>query len=290
MRLTCPECDARYEVDAALIPPEGRAVECARCGHGWRQPGPAPEPIRLRDSDLAPRIEADPPPPSMPSARPSAAVLEILREEAERELAQRAAARAKAGDKGADDAAARGADGPAEDRAARPASDVPAGHPRADAARPEGDSIPAATPPRRARSDQPELIVAELVEDHELPGAYPAEGEGAFAAEGFGPRRPDAPGQGPLPQDASGDASHWSPPARPMPHLHPAPPVARDDGYRAGFGLAVVLGVVLAGAYLVAPPLAGQGRIGAGLSEYRLSADRGRLWLHDHTLGLFSRE
>lgn len=37
MRLTCPNCDAQYEVDAALIPPAGRDVQCSNCGQTWFQ-------------------------------------------------------------------------------------------------------------------------------------------------------------------------------------------------------------------------------------------------------------
>lgn len=43
MRLICPNCNAQYEVDAALIPEDGRDVQCSDCGHTWFQPkdGPA---------------------------------------------------------------------------------------------------------------------------------------------------------------------------------------------------------------------------------------------------------
>lgn len=37
MRLICPNCDAQYEVDASLIPLEGRDVQCSDCGHVWFQ-------------------------------------------------------------------------------------------------------------------------------------------------------------------------------------------------------------------------------------------------------------
>jgi predicted Zn finger-like uncharacterized protein len=42
MILTCPACGTRYQVDEANFPPAGRQVRCAKCGHGWYQPGPAP--------------------------------------------------------------------------------------------------------------------------------------------------------------------------------------------------------------------------------------------------------
>ncbi|WP_157937725.1 zinc-ribbon domain-containing protein [Oceaniglobus roseus] len=37
MRLTCPNCAAQYEVDASMIPAEGRDVQCSACGHTWFQ-------------------------------------------------------------------------------------------------------------------------------------------------------------------------------------------------------------------------------------------------------------
>ncbi|WP_261192653.1 zinc-ribbon domain-containing protein [Pseudoruegeria sp. SHC-113] len=37
MRLICPNCDAQYEVDDAVIPDDGRDVQCSNCGHTWFQ-------------------------------------------------------------------------------------------------------------------------------------------------------------------------------------------------------------------------------------------------------------
>lgn len=37
MRLTCPNCNAQYEVDASVIPDAGRDVQCSSCGHSWFQ-------------------------------------------------------------------------------------------------------------------------------------------------------------------------------------------------------------------------------------------------------------
>ena len=41
MRLTCPNCGARYEVDDSMIPAEGRDVQCSNCTTTWFQPGVA---------------------------------------------------------------------------------------------------------------------------------------------------------------------------------------------------------------------------------------------------------
>ena len=39
MRISCPNCDAQYEVDDAVIPEAGRDVQCSNCGQTWFQPG-----------------------------------------------------------------------------------------------------------------------------------------------------------------------------------------------------------------------------------------------------------
>ncbi|MEP2783400.1 MAG: zinc-ribbon domain-containing protein [Pseudoruegeria sp.] len=37
MRLICPNCDAQYEVDDAVIPDNGRDVQCSNCSNTWFQ-------------------------------------------------------------------------------------------------------------------------------------------------------------------------------------------------------------------------------------------------------------
>jgi len=37
MRLTCPNCDAQYEVPDDVIPQDGRDVQCSNCGNTWFQ-------------------------------------------------------------------------------------------------------------------------------------------------------------------------------------------------------------------------------------------------------------
>ena len=41
MIISCPQCDARYEVDAQVLSPNGRQVRCAKCGHQWTERPPA---------------------------------------------------------------------------------------------------------------------------------------------------------------------------------------------------------------------------------------------------------
>lgn len=43
MRLICPSCRAQYEIEADLIPLEGRDVQCSACDNVWFQTPPQPE-------------------------------------------------------------------------------------------------------------------------------------------------------------------------------------------------------------------------------------------------------
>jgi len=68
MRLTCPNCDAQYEVPDDVIPQDGRDVQCSNCGNTWFQP-PADQaaaaPVESEDSppetEWAPEVSDDEP-------------------------------------------------------------------------------------------------------------------------------------------------------------------------------------------------------------------------------------
>lgn len=68
MRLTCPNCDAQYEVPDDVIPQDGRDVQCSNCGNTWFQAHPdqitegvedaeTPEP----DTEWTPEVSEDEP-------------------------------------------------------------------------------------------------------------------------------------------------------------------------------------------------------------------------------------
>lgn len=54
MLTSCPSCNARYNLTAAQLGPQGRNLKCAKCGHQWFVPpeDPNPEP----DLDIPPPI------------------------------------------------------------------------------------------------------------------------------------------------------------------------------------------------------------------------------------------
>ncbi|MCE5973583.1 zinc-ribbon domain-containing protein [Sinirhodobacter sp. WL0062] len=69
MRLVCPNCAAQYEVDDAAIPDAGREVQCSACGKLWFQPGKAAaEPVVEAP---APVPEPEPEPPAQPEPEPA---------------------------------------------------------------------------------------------------------------------------------------------------------------------------------------------------------------------------
>ena len=116
MRLTCPNCEAQYEVPDEVIPTSGRDVQCSNCGDTWFQHHPDHEPEEQDEQDEAqawdaapeeaepdapaepesveepeaediPEPEEAPEPPARRELDPQ--VSEVLREEADRERAAR---------------------------------------------------------------------------------------------------------------------------------------------------------------------------------------------------------
>ena len=82
MRLTCPNCGARYEIDDALIPAEGRDVQCSNCSTTWFHAG-AVAIDRLGSAHSSP--EPSSPAPEAPRRELDPSLRALLREEAERE-------------------------------------------------------------------------------------------------------------------------------------------------------------------------------------------------------------
>jgi len=62
MRLVCPNCDAQYEVGDDAIPAGGRDVQCSNCGHAWFQLSPEVEAAMIAETELfdPPEVMAQP--------------------------------------------------------------------------------------------------------------------------------------------------------------------------------------------------------------------------------------
>ncbi len=170
MRLTCPECDARYEIPDDAIPEGGRDVECSACGHAWRHGGaddPADRAPHAADEedDAADDLDGagDAPAHRTPVRDPGD--LRVLREEAEREARLR---RGEAPGDAVDDQAGHPEDRPQAPAAAVvPARRDPAarrGAPRSGrpARPPEHDAPPPPAPEPAFRRPRPPSLDEEL--------------------------------------------------------------------------------------------------------------------------------
>ena len=75
MILTCPNCDAKFNVKAELLGPAGRTVKCTKCGHRWHAEGEAPT-STIEPSTIQPLPGIPPPPAPEPFvAKPREAAL-----------------------------------------------------------------------------------------------------------------------------------------------------------------------------------------------------------------------
>ncbi|TCM84630.1 zinc-ribbon domain-containing protein [Rhodovulum steppense] len=242
MRLICPNCDAQYEVDAAVIPGEGRDVQCSNCGHTWFQgpagaaaarPVPEAEDIGWHGETTAPPPTGTEPAPAAAARRAlDASVLDILQEEAAREQrvrAQEAAADTFAAqpDLGLDSAPPR-SPAPAAEPAAKPAAD------------PVAPAQPVPEPEPATRRDQlPDL--AEI--NASLDASSDRGADSIITAE--------------------------------------AEQAARRSGFRLGFALVVLVAALAVGAYLLAPGIGAlHPAFEAPMADYAEALDRLRLWLH----------
>jgi predicted Zn finger-like uncharacterized protein len=55
MIVTCPNCSTRYQLDAQVLVPQGRALRCVKCGHTWTertQTDAAPAAVEVPDFGL----------------------------------------------------------------------------------------------------------------------------------------------------------------------------------------------------------------------------------------------
>lgn len=274
MRLTCPNCGARYEVPDEVIPPGGRDVQCSNCGDTWFQQHPEGAPISEHAAE-APTVADEPakhpepgaaeaspdeaaedfpaesvwgdedvpdptPPPSRPSVDP--AVAEILRQEAAREQAARAA-QAAAGIETQPDLGLRPPAHPTDERGRQARTRIERLRGTAAAAsamEQAGADQHAAIDPTSRRNLLPDI---EEINSSLTAFDLPEEPEEpAFAEE------PETP--------------------------------VRRGGFRSGFRLAVLVFLLGTTLYLLAPMIAAQiPAAEAPLTQYVQAVDATRLWL-----------
>ena len=273
MRLICPNCDAEYQVDDAAIPEAGRDVQCSNCGHAWFQlhanaelsreaeedvfgsapdtaeiPTPAPPPVTAVTQEAAPAIISAPEISAPDVAAPAAisrqtlaeSVLSVLREEADRETA------------------VRRDEGPA--------------------LRPMDDTSPLETQTEFGLDDTTPPSGASAAARHiaRLKGAEPE--QPALPEPKSAARRdllPDIEEINSTLRATSDRAQAQMDDVEALPNLRP-----RRRGFRSGFVLVVIIAVVLAMTYIMAPRIIAQ-MPGAAppMRAYVASVDSGRLWL-----------
>jgi predicted Zn finger-like uncharacterized protein len=277
MRLICPNCDAEYQVDDAAIPQAGRDVQCSNCGHAWFQlpadaqtardaedavfgagpdsavpPAapdmvPTPDPVE-RAIDVAPMPAVEP--PRMPATRQTLAesVLSVLREEAARETAVR--------------------------REEEPAAPPPGASGSMETQTEFG--LDSALPPVATSAAQRHIARlkgpdADLMPDL-MRDPVPEAGPKAAARRDLLPDieeinstlRPDTDRS-----DMETGTDDVQPSQRP-----------RRRGFRSGFVLMMIVSVVLAMAYVMAPRIIAQIPGSApAMRAYVAGVDHGRLWL-----------
>ena len=63
MIITCPSCQARFNVNSSKLGPKGRRVRCSKCGNHWHQAAPKPViPLDITpdsETDIEPAVEIE---------------------------------------------------------------------------------------------------------------------------------------------------------------------------------------------------------------------------------------
>jgi predicted Zn finger-like uncharacterized protein len=188
MRLVCPTCDAEYEIARTAIPRSGREVECSNCGHSWFQAfadltidegladgshgegGLADEAVDDEAHAVGDEDGSASPTPDL--TRPlDDAVLDVLRQEAEREVKARLAETDRlSGEPQTEIALPPLRSGVEPLRASRTGQDLP---PQGASSRPRRDLLPAIEEVTAALQDGP-LSDAPLSEPQLPATAHPS--------------------------------------------------------------------------------------------------------------------
>ncbi len=272
MRLVCPNCDAEYEVDDGLIPPEGRDVQCSNCTTTWFQAASkaASKDVPPEEAEHEPQAEElddDPDLAAIAAATAAAAgltprkpavdqaAMDVIHEEVERETTAR---KAELGgietqpDLGLDDSDSEDRASAARDRMARRRGLDP------QAATIEDDDQALTAAPKREEAATKKELFPDIEEINSTlsPEAAEAEAEAArIAAEG-------------------GDVTQ----------------VQKRSGFRLGFGLMLLLAVGLLILYVYAPQISQRmPALSGALDSYVASIDSLRVWLDTAAQGLVEK-
>ena len=275
MRLICPNCDAQYEVVDDVIPAEGRDVQCSNCGQTWFQhhPDHAPEveeddpadlPPDLAEPDDAPvadeeRTEPVPPTPPAPDLDPEPEP----EPEPQPEPASEPALQQRRVDPEVADILREEAEREAQARAADPIETQP------------DLGLAAADSESERRAQQARERMARL--RGEEPTAADAT-EAAATAAAIGSRRDLLPDIEEINSTLRSSGDREPTVADPSPDMVETPP--KRGGFRRGFLMMVVLGLILGAIYVFAPQIAqAVPQADPYLSAYVAQVDVLRSWL-----------
>lgn len=271
MRLTCPNCGAQYEVPDEVIPSEGRDVQCSNCGDTWFQDHPNSitaddaadtEMSEAEQDDEFARDEAEPESQSDPTPEPEqASEPELEPEDSNVAMTQQELDPAVAEilrEEAEHEARLRAAEAGIESQPDLGLDDLPDD----EAARRSRESRDRMA---RMRGEDPEEI------DHPVDA---------------GSRRGLLPDIEEINSTlrASGEGT---------PTTAGAPPVAQPaqkGGFARGFGLIVLIVVVMVLVYINAQKIAvGIPQTEAALNAYVALVDQGRVWLDSKVSGFMPK-
>ena len=264
MRLTCPNCDAQYEVPDEVMPTSGRDVQCSNCGQTWFQHHPDHAPAQddddvglVHDAGPDPDEEVSPPPPPVPPKtapverrKLDPAVADILRQEAEAEF----------------EARKRDAPAPLETQTDLGLEETEATH-----------------------RDVPDDTERRMMEAKRRMARMRGEPDPVQVAAAAGPRRELLPDIEEINSTLRSDTGR----TRKIPDVYGAETNnssrKKKGGFGRGFMLVVLLVVVLALVYVFAPQIAKSvPQVDPYLSSYVSWVDEMRIWLDDQLKALLS--
>lgn len=276
MRLICPNCDAQYEVVDDVIPAEGRDVQCSNCGQTWFQhhPDHAPQVEDDAPADLPPdlaepdddpvddeeRTEPVPPTPPAPDLDPEPEPEPAPEQQPEPETEPEPELQQRRVDPEVADILREEAEREAQARAADPIETQP--DLGLDAADSESE--------RRAQQARERMA--------RLRGEEPDATEAAATAAAIGSRRDLLPDIEEINSTLRSSGDREQTVADPSPDMVETPP--KRGGFRRGFLIMVVLGLILAAIYMFAPQIAqAVPQADPYLSAYVAQVDVLRSWL-----------